>query len=527
MNGKKKLTFVLVLIALLVLFVGATYAYFAVVTTSNYGTKTITVEAGDIGSVTLNGTNALLNLDLTAEDMSPSNTGTYYAGNPNKVKDTENIVTLGTASVSPNTDTNYYHCTYTLSVTHTGTVDMYDKFNHQTNNAYDYTNRSEGQVALIVNGVEYDWASTNGMPSTINGEFYIQGNETVDITAGLKFVNTDADQSYMAGTDININIGIVENSFTCSAERREAYAVRFNSNGGSGSMEDMTIALDESKNLTSNSFIRDNCTFKNWNTNSDGTGTSYLNAESVSNLTNVQDETVNLYAIWNCNIYFQLPPDWAGTDIYVYLYNSSNDTVKNYNYTSPTNDYKATEYESTKHVYKYIVEAGENIISYDRLIFNNNSYRKTLDLTFSASNIGKVYVPELYSSSNNTRVFFIDDVITADDSKIPYVYYWGGGASMSWPGEQLSASDKVSDKTYKVVLPNSITGYIVHNNSGNQTADLTLRPYQDLTFKNGSYFRRFYDGSWHDYNTWISTEYTTWYNGDYQDFLAAKNALGY
>ena len=67
----------------------------------------------------------------------------------------------------------------------------------------------------------------------------------------------------------------------------------------------------------------------------------------------------------------------------------------------------------------------------------------------------------------------------------------------------------------------------MHNNSGNQTADLTLRPYQDLTFKNGSYFRRFYDGSWHDYNTWISTEYTTWYNGDYQDFLAAKNALGY
>ena len=218
-NKKSPLLTALAIVVLLSLVVGATYAYFQVTTVNNFGTKTATAQAGSIGSISLNGSNAVLSINMTSVDLMPGNAGTYYAGSPDKVKDTPTEVTIGTASISPTTDTNYYHCSYTLSVTHTGTEDMYDKFNHKTNDVYDYTNRSTGQIALIVNGTEYDWASTNGMPSTINGSFYIQGNETVNLTAGLKFVSSaSVDQTYLTGTDIGITISVVANSFTCNAE---------------------------------------------------------------------------------------------------------------------------------------------------------------------------------------------------------------------------------------------------------------------------------------------------------------------
>ena len=80
---------------------------------------------------------------------------------------------------------------------------------------------------------------------------------------------------------------------------------------------------------------------------------------------------------------------------------------------------------------------------------------------------------------------------------------------------------------------------IVNNGNGqNQSGDLTVPTYQDLTYKLTSTkisgkkfqhlaFRLFYFGSWHSYDTWLSSEYATWRSGDYTRFQAAQTALGY
>ncbi len=81
------------------------------------------------------------------------------------------------------------------------------------------------------------------------------------------------------------------------------YTVSFNANGGSGTMSAQTHTYDSSLALTANTLTRTGYTFKNWNTKADGTGTTYINSQSVSNLTTTQGATITLYAQWNINKY--------------------------------------------------------------------------------------------------------------------------------------------------------------------------------------------------------------------------------
>ena len=76
------------------------------------------------------------------------------------------------------------------------------------------------------------------------------------------------------------------------------YYIRFNSNSGSGSMSNQTMTYGVSSNLTANKFTKSGYEFAGWNTQTDGTGTSYKNQQSVSNLTATNGAKIDLYAQW-------------------------------------------------------------------------------------------------------------------------------------------------------------------------------------------------------------------------------------
>ncbi len=80
--------------------------------------------------------------------------------------------------------------------------------------------------------------------------------------------------------------------------KAHTYTVLFNRNGGIGTMDSQTFTYDEAKNLSANTFTRDNYTFAGWNTVSGGSGTSYTDGQMVSNLTDEDKATINLYAQW-------------------------------------------------------------------------------------------------------------------------------------------------------------------------------------------------------------------------------------
>lgn len=76
------------------------------------------------------------------------------------------------------------------------------------------------------------------------------------------------------------------------------YLVEFNGNGVAGTMNVQEFSFGESKKLKANQYSQAGFTFLNWNTKADGSGTSYKNEASVSNLTLETNGVITLYAQW-------------------------------------------------------------------------------------------------------------------------------------------------------------------------------------------------------------------------------------
>ena len=83
--------------------------------------------------------------------------------------------------------------------------------------------------------------------------------------------------------------------------KANTYTVKYNANGGSGSMSNSSHTYDVEKTLTANAFTRSGYTFLGWSTSSSATSATYTNSQSVKNLTSTDGGTVNLYAVWNKN----------------------------------------------------------------------------------------------------------------------------------------------------------------------------------------------------------------------------------
>ena len=80
-----------------------------------------------------------------------------------------------------------------------------------------------------------------------------------------------------------------------------SYSIFFASNQGSGNMEKLTVSYDQTVSLTANSFSRTGYTFTGWNTEADGSGTSYTNTQEIRNLLSEDGSSLTLYAQWEAN----------------------------------------------------------------------------------------------------------------------------------------------------------------------------------------------------------------------------------
>lgn len=85
--------------------------------------------------------------------------------------------------------------------------------------------------------------------------------------------------------------------------KANSYKVRFAANAGYGSMTEQPMTYDQSAVLKRNTMERDGYGFLGWNTEADGSGVSYTNGETVSNLATDDGATVTLYAQWKEDVY--------------------------------------------------------------------------------------------------------------------------------------------------------------------------------------------------------------------------------
>lgn len=87
-----------------------------------------------------------------------------------------------------------------------------------------------------------------------------------------------------------------------AAAEADTYTVKYNSNGGSGSMMNSTFTVDTEQALRANGFARTGYTFQGWSTDRLATSATYTDGQTVTNLATA-GSTVTLYAIWVPNTY--------------------------------------------------------------------------------------------------------------------------------------------------------------------------------------------------------------------------------
>ena len=109
-----------------------------------------------------------------------------------------------------------------------------------------------------------------------------------------------------------------------------SYTIKYNANGGTGTMEDMTVKYNETVALSTNSFTRTGYTFKGWAV-SEGGSVVYPDRASVKNLTAENGKTITLYAVWEANVYKvkldSQGAETAGTGAYYQQYDKGNYTT--------------------------------------------------------------------------------------------------------------------------------------------------------------------------------------------------------
>ena len=81
------------------------------------------------------------------------------------------------------------------------------------------------------------------------------------------------------------------------------YTVEYDANGGTGATASSTHTYDQSNPLMANGFTYYGKKFAGWNTAADGSGAWYSDQEAVENLTNINGDSITLYAQWATNVY--------------------------------------------------------------------------------------------------------------------------------------------------------------------------------------------------------------------------------
>ena len=152
---------------------------------------------------------------------------------------------------------------------------------------------------------ESSCAGTDGASATLNAgsasttfKAGYTANTTLTAVAATGYTFTGWHTDSKVSSDLQPTVNPTGATTYYAYYKAHKYTVKFNANGGTGTMSDQASVYGVSQALTANSFTRTGYNFAGWNTKADGTGTSYTDKKSVSNLTATDGGSVTLYAQW-------------------------------------------------------------------------------------------------------------------------------------------------------------------------------------------------------------------------------------
>ncbi len=187
---------------MLVLLVGASYAYFLVEVNSSNTQTVVTGSTEGTSIASIQNPTEKLNLNVDGAAMSLDNLGTIYADDEeNYVKTkSEGFHDIGVITLTnPKKDDNIYRCTANVTIT----VD------NGSNSILNYLQPDDLKVFLRwgTNHQVIDLSTLKEKnETTIPISLDIVGNNSKSIETYIELTNKDEDQSYISGKDINIDI---------------------------------------------------------------------------------------------------------------------------------------------------------------------------------------------------------------------------------------------------------------------------------------------------------------------------------
>lgn len=169
----------------------------------------------------------------------------------------------------------------------------------------DYTMGTNGEYILYAvwsittYSISYDFNLGN---SVVNKSNYTVETETFTLTnpsrGGYTFIGWSGTDISDKSKTVTIRKGSIGDRSFIANWQANTNTLRFNANGGSGTMSDMSIKTDETKNLSANTFVRKGYTFKGWANAASGSIT-YLDKGSYKMGT---APSYTLYAVWEANV---------------------------------------------------------------------------------------------------------------------------------------------------------------------------------------------------------------------------------
>ena len=198
-----------------------------------------------------------------------------------------NYVDTGIENVSLNTEKT--QTTTTMSANGT-TINLY-----YSRNTYVLTLSKNENIQSVTGDGIYKWGQSvtiNATVATQTGYTYTWNKWESNNTSLL------ANQTSRQVT-ITMPVGNVTLKATATKTANK-YSIEYNSNGGSGTTASTQCTYDVEATIAQNAFVGPEGYkgFVKWNTNADGTGTTYNPGDKVKNLNSTQGGKVILYAIW-------------------------------------------------------------------------------------------------------------------------------------------------------------------------------------------------------------------------------------
>ncbi|MBQ9318418.1 MAG: InlB B-repeat-containing protein [Bacilli bacterium] len=266
----------------------------------------------------------------------------FFQDNLNQYISFEEIANDGVVSIElVNTDDDDYYDNYLVTALKEGTatihvINNYDGFEKDINIVVNKEIVANPAVTYYFDGS----ANANSYRQEVDllQTFKLQKNRFT--RKGYKFIgwNTSFDGSgEMYDDEDIIQNGIDENLRLYAQWEPIEYTIRFNANGGEGTMNDWpNVVLYENGSLSIpiNKFSRDNYNFIGWNTKSDGSGLFFENHGTITyeQLISIEGDIFTLYAMWESTggiITFNSNDGASQIKIQEYMFNSDTKLEKN------------------------------------------------------------------------------------------------------------------------------------------------------------------------------------------------------